>query len=131
MKCSGLFPFILAATVGACSAAPHNDPSLSPNREIITQEEIVASRGFTAFEVIQKVRGNFLVSRGRTSFRDTTTYMPMVFMDDQVYGPISVLKTIQANQISEIRMYRAWEAVLKYGTGLPGGAIAIYTRLEN
>jgi hypothetical protein len=54
----------------------------------------------------------------------------MVFMDDQVYGPVSVLRNIPASPIAEIRLYRAWEAVIKYGSGLPGGAIAIYSRLD-
>jgi hypothetical protein len=54
----------------------------------------------------------------------------MVFMDDQVYGPVSVLRNIPASQIAAIRLYRAWEAVIKHGSGLPGGAIAIYSRLD-
>lgn len=130
MKCSSLFPFVLVAAVGACSAAPHQDPALSANPEIISLEEIQASRGYTAYDVIKKVHANFLSYRGKTSFRDTVSAMPLVFMDDQFYGPISVLSSIQASEIAQIRLYRAWEAVLKYGTGLPGGAIAIYTRLD-
>jgi hypothetical protein len=130
MEHARFFPFLLVAALGACSAAPHRDPALSTNQEIITLDEIQASRGYTVYDVIQKVHANFLSYRGRTSIRDTTTSMPMVFMDDQVYGPVSVLRDIQASQISEIRLYRAWEAVIKYGTGLPGGAIALYSRLD-
>jgi hypothetical protein len=130
MEYARFFPFLLTAALGACTAAPHTDPALSTNQEVITQEEIQASRGYTVYDVIQKVHANFLTYRGRTSIRDTVTSMPMVFMDDQVYGPISVLKNIQASQIGEIRLYRAWEAVLKYGSGLPGGAIALYSRLD-
>jgi len=120
----------LAAALAGCSAAPHRDPALSPNPEVITRDEIQASRGYTVYDVIEKVHANFLSYRGRTSIRDTVTSMPMVFMDDQVYGPVGVLRNIQASQIEQIRLYRAWEAVLKYGTGLPGGAIALYSRLD-
>lgn len=81
-------------------------------------------------DVIRKLHGNFLSYRGRTSIKDTVTSMPMVFMDDQVYGPISVPCTIPASQIAEIRLYRAWGTVIKYGSGLPGDAIAIYSRLD-
>ena len=116
--------------LGACTRAPYTDPSLAPDREIITQDEIEASRGATAYDVIRKVHGNFLSYRGRTSIKDTASAMPMVFVDDQAFGPVSTLRTIPASQLAEIRLYRAWEAVIKYGTGLPGGAIAIYTRLE-
>jgi hypothetical protein len=116
--------------LGACTRAPYTDPSLAPDREIITQDEIEASHGATAYDVIRKVHGNFLSYRGRTSIKDTASAMPVVFVDDQAFGPVSTLRTIPASQLAEIRLYRAWEAVIKYGGGLPGGAIAIYTRLD-
>ena len=116
--------------LGACTRAPYTDPSLAPDREIITQDEIEASRGATAYDVIRKVHGNFLSYRGRTSIKDSASAMPVVFVDDQAFGPVSTLRNIPASQLAEIRLYRAWEAVIKYGSGLPGGAIAIYTRLE-
>ena len=127
-----LSPLALIVTLSACTAAPRIDPALAPgDPEIITLDEITASRGVSAYDVIKKVHANFLSYRGRTSLRDTVSSMPMVFVDDQIFGPIGVLRDIQASQIAEIRLYRAWEAVLKYGTGLPGGAISIKTRLEN
>ncbi|MEO8909569.1 MAG: hypothetical protein ABI408_05005 [Gemmatimonadaceae bacterium] len=125
-----LLPVLVIVALIACTRAPYTDPRLAPDREIITQDEIEASHASTAYDVIRKGHGNFLSYRGRTSIRDTVTSMPMVFMDDQIYGPISVLRSIPASQIAEIRLYRAWEAVIKYGAGLPGGAIAIYSRLE-
>ena len=84
------FSFIMLAVFGGCSSAPFRDPLLEPDRQIITQDEIEASHGSTAHDVI----------------------------------------SIPATQLAEIRLYRAWEAVGKFGSGLPGGAIAIYTRLE-
>jgi hypothetical protein len=130
MSHNPVFPVLLLSALLACSRAPYTDPSLAPDREIITQDEIEASHASSAYDVIRKLHGNFLSYRGRTSIRDNVTSMPMVFMDDQVYGPVSVLRNIPASQIAEIRLYRAWEAVIKYGSGLPGGAIAIYSRLE-
>ncbi len=121
----------LAMAICGCVAAPHTDPSLLSDPEIITLDEITASRGNSAYDVIKKVHANFLSYRGRTSIADSSGSMPMVFLDDQVFGPISVLRNIPASQIAEIRLYRAWEAVIKYGTGLPGGAISLKTRLEN
>ena len=130
MPQSSILPLLLAAVVGACRPAPFTDPSLAPDREIITQDEIVASHGSTAYDVIRKLHGNFLSYRGPTSMKDKEADMPIVFVDDQEYGPISVLRRIPASQLAEIRLYRAWEATIKFGSGLPGGAIAIYTRLE-
>jgi outer membrane cobalamin receptor len=44
------------------------------------------------------------------------------------FGPITSLRNIPASEISTIRLYRAWEATTKYGTGNMGGVIAISTR---
>jgi hypothetical protein len=130
MQRASFLPVVLVAAFAACRAAPYRDPTAAQDREIITQDQIEASHGTTAYDVIRKVHGNFLSYRGRTSIKDTVSSMPIVFMDDMVYGPVSVLRNIPASEISEIRLYRAWEAVIKYGSGLPGGAIAIYTRLD-
>ena len=124
-------PFLLTAAFCACASTSRLDPALTSNPEIISQQEVVNSRGLTAYDVIRKVHANFLSYRGENSFIDKGASMPMVFMDDQVYGPVSTLRNIPATQIAEIRLYRSWEAVLKYGTGLPAGAISIKTRLDN
>ena len=131
MSSSHLAPLLLAAGLCACVTASHQDPALTANPEIISQQEIIASRGSSAYDVIRKVHANFLSYRGENSFIDKGASMPMVFMDDQVFGPVSTLRNIPASQISEIRLYRAWEAILKYGAGLPAGAISIKTRLDN
>lgn len=108
-------------------------PRLGPgdvyNSAVITEDEIVASRASTAYEVIHKLRANFLTNRGETSLnRSQSNPYPTVYMDDQEFGPISVLSTIPAAQISTIRLYRVSEANAKYGTHNLSGVIAIYTR---
>ena len=123
-------PLILTAALCACASTSHMDPALTANPQVISQEEIIASRASSAYDVIRKIHSNFLSYRGENSFVDKGASMPMVFMDDQVFGPVSVLKNIPASQISEIRLYRSWEAILKYGTGLPAGAISIKSRLN-
>jgi hypothetical protein len=39
-----------------------------------------------------------------------------------------MLRNIPASQVSTIRLYRAWEATTKFGTGNMSGVIAITTR---
>jgi hypothetical protein len=108
-------------------------PRLGPgdvyNSDVITEDEIVASRATTAYEVIHKLRANFLTNRGETSLnRNQSNPYPTVYMDDQEFGPISVLSSIPAAQISTIRLYRVSEANAKYGTHNLSGVIAIFTR---
>ena len=122
---------VVGAALCACVSTSHLDPALTANPEIISLQEILDSRGSSAYDVIRKVHANFLTYRGENSFLDKGASMPIVFMDDQAFGPVSTLRNIPASQIYEIRLYRAWEAVLKYGSGLPAGAISIKTRLDN
>jgi hypothetical protein len=117
----------LVPAVLACMTPPPSHAVSDP--QLITEDEIEASRAPTAFEVIQKLRANFLSYRGETSFdRSKSQPYPTVYVDGQAYGPIGSLRNISATQIATIRLYRSWEATTKFGTGNMGGVIAITTR---
>lgn len=119
-----LLPFLLLGCTAA-KVAPNGEF----NAQLITEDEIVACRATNAFEAIQKLRANFLSYRGETSFSPSRSRaMPTVYVDDQAYGEIAILRSIPAMQIATIRLYRAWEATTKYGVGNMGGVIAITTR---
>ncbi|NUQ19986.1 MAG: TonB-dependent receptor plug domain-containing protein [Gemmatimonadaceae bacterium] len=110
--------------------APHNMAQhASFDTNLITEDEIVASRATTAFEAIRKLRGNFLSNRGVTTIYATNSSpFPTVYVDGQRYGDGNILLSIPAEVISTIRLYRAWEATTRYGMGNMGGVIAITTR---
>ena len=111
-------------------ACAHAQTSSQPplNSDVISEEEIAATNATNAYEVIKRLRGNFLSFRGKTSLLGTSNADPTVYVDDQAYGPISSLKTIPAIHITSIRLYRAWEATTKYGQGNMGGVIAVSTK---
>jgi hypothetical protein len=122
-----LLPFFLAA-VSACSSA-RLAPARGPDPLLITEEEVVASLATTAYELIRNLRPSFLSYRGETSFdRRTSRPYPNVYVDDQVFGTITILQSIPASDVSTVRLYRSSEAVTKFGTGNAGGVIAIVTR---
>ena len=108
---------------------PRTGPGEISNSQLITEDEIEGSRAATAYEVIQKLRANFLSYRGETSFnKNTSQPYPTVYLDGQEYGPITTLRNIPASQVATIRLYRSWEATTKFGTGNMGGVIAVTTR---
>ena len=118
---------LLGVIVLACSP-PRLGPGMVSDSQLITEEEVEASRGTNALEVIRKVRNNFLTYRGETSVRGQSKPYPTVYLDDQEFGPIESLRTIPAAQISSIRLYRSWEAGTKFGSHNTGGVIAITTK---
>ena len=122
---------VIALTLAIAAGCSH--PQLGPgevyNSQIITEDEIVASRASNAYEVIHKLRANFLTNRGETSLnRNASNPYPTVYLDDQEFGPIGSLTSIPAAQITQIRLYRVSEANAKYGTHNVSGVIAITTR---
>ena len=120
---------VLVTCLLCACGGPKSEPPVTPiARDVITAEEIQASKAANAYDAIKKLRGNFLSYRGRTSMNNTSSPDPFVFVDDQAYGPVASLRNIPAIQIETIRLYRTWEAQVKYGTGLMGGAIAIHTK---
>lgn len=122
-----MFLVLLAAMTAACGAPrPHTTGVY--DAQLITEDEIEASGGSSAYDVIRKLRANFLSYRGETSFRRTSSPYPTVYVDGQAFGEISMLRTIPAVQIATIRLYRSWEATTRFGTGNMGGVIAISTR---
>ena len=122
-----LLPFCLAL-VWACSSA-RLPPARGVDPLLITEDEVVASLATTAYELIRALRPSFLSYRGETSFdRRTSRPYPNVYVDDQVFGTITILQSIPASDVSTVRLYRSSEAVTKFGTGNAGGVIAIVTR---
>ena len=117
------------AVVAIACAPPRSSAPGGVDTQIITEEEIDASRAATAYEAIQKLRANFLSYRGETSLnRNQSQPFPTVYVDGMEFGQIASLRTIPASQVSTIRLYRSWEATTKFGTGKMGGVIAVTTR---
>lgn len=127
-RASWIIVAVVSAGVLACTPS-RLGPGHVSNSQLITEDEIEASHASNAYEVIQRLRANFLSYRGETSFdKSRSTPYPTVYVDGQEFGPITTLRNLPASQLATIRLYRSWEATTKFGTGNMGGVIAITTR---
>ena len=125
-----LLPILIVATSIGCAASSTSGGG-DRRSQLITQQEISASgMSGSAFEVISRLRPNFLVSRGQTTLTNgqSVSAYPNVYLDGVTFGDINTLRNIDSAQIAEIRLYQAWEAQTKFGLGNSGGVIAITTR---
>jgi outer membrane cobalamin receptor len=118
----------LALTLVACSHATQAGSGTTENT--ITEQEIDASEATNAYDVIQRLRRNFFSDRGKVTLRGTAPSRPNVFVDGVPYGELAALRNISARQVGQIRLYRAWEAQQKFGSGNAGGVIEVTTRLQ-
>lgn len=118
---------VLAAALG-CSAATTGSSGKGRESNVITEQEIASSHLQTAHDVISKLRPIYLRSRGRTTVNAGTIDYASVFLDGQYFGDIGALRTIQAQQIREIRYFNGPDAATKFGMQFGAGAIAITTK---
>src|SRR5438874_12217319 len=87
-----LVGLVIVASTLACTR-PRLGPGEISNSQFISEEEVDASRGGNALEVIQKLRANFLTYRGETSFnKNQSQPYPTVWVDGQEYGTIAILR---------------------------------------
>jgi hypothetical protein len=122
---------IIAVSMG-CASAPA--ASSRDNGNVITSEEIAKTSGSNAYEIIQRLRPNYLRTRGAVhgapsgGVNRLETVDLVVYLNDSRFGGSDQLRQISVNEIREIRYYNAAEATTKWGTGHSAGAIQVISR---
>ena len=125
------------------AAAQQVSTPANRNRRVITTEEIEQAQETNAFQVVEKLRPEFLVSmtrrhtlgRGATQQADLGYSQPdpepaaAVFVDGTEMGGLDELRQIQSITVEEIRYLSGSEAQTKYGPRFPAGVIEV--RLKN
>ena len=124
----------LALTLAfACVAAACTHPSSAvgnANSAVITRDEIENSRAVSVLDAISRLRPYYLGSRGRSSINLDPQTHAMVFLNDQEYGDISVLRNLSASDIEEIHYYSGSQAAQKFGAQYGGGVIQLISRVQ-
>jgi len=115
----------LALALSACASAgtPRtggHDP------DVITADQAESTHEADAYDVIQTLRPNMLVTRGHDTFGSDPGIV--VFLNGQQYGLVDDLRKIPAGSIEEIRYLSSSEAALRHGTGFSDGVIEVKTK---
>ena len=133
----------LSAVVAAAACTSSPSPETAPppssaavlqptNRAVITDAEIPTSGTESAYELIQRIRPEYL----RT--KPTQTYMgaksneappPALVFNGQRLGDVGDLRQIPAPSLSYVRYYSIEEGKRKFGMQYGGGVIEIRYRL--
>jgi len=117
----------LAMLLSAC--APQTGLMLGPAyqptyRAILRESEINADASMTAFEVIRRLRPEFL---NKTSIGGVSDER-VVYVDGLRMAGVQSLELIRARNIRSVELLPAGEATSKLGVALPSGAIVVRTR---
>lgn len=125
-----LMVLALHLAISACGSGPAPSAGLGLRRTLLTAEEIATAKGgaWTAYDVISRLRPEFLRSRGRSSLTTSDPATAVVYVDEIRFGELNSLKTITADQILLIEYINAADATTRFGTDHTGGAILITTK---
>jgi hypothetical protein len=94
----------------------------------LTEAEIASVPAGNLYDLIEKMRPNFLRARGQTSITLPGTEYPTVYLDGRPYGEISSLRSIVPLQVKLVRYYSSAEAAGKFGMGSGSGVIEVTSK---
>ncbi|HEX5726847.1 MAG TPA: hypothetical protein VFX98_15330 [Longimicrobiaceae bacterium] len=122
------------ALLAACTSTPRGpvpaegggSTSQRTRADLITREEVLASRMSTAYDVVASLRPQWLRIRGTTTVSDRRVIS--VFWNQQHYGGHEQLRNIATDNIRSIRFYSALESVGPFGPGHHHGVIQVLTQ---
>jgi hypothetical protein len=122
-----LYLIALAGSI-ACASSSTGIARQPTDRNIIYQAELESVGSTNLYELIEKVRPNFLRSRGPTSFSTAGEEYPTVYVDGRPYGDIASLKSLVTSQVSEVHYYNSSAAAAKFGTINAPGVIDVHIK---
>ena len=122
-----LYLFALAAVVacasgGASSSAPRTD------RNVIAETELATVPTGNLYEAIERLRPNFLRSRGQSSINSPGGEYAAVYMDGRPYGDLASLRQIVTAQVETVHYYDAPSAQQKFGMISGTGVIEVISK---
>jgi hypothetical protein len=125
-----LYLVAIAAALGCATASTTNDAGTGTagvrrNPNLITAEEIATLNVANAYEAVERLRPNFLRSRGRTTLTGAANGYPNVYLNRQRYGSIQSLRNIIASTVREIRYYSAGDAGTQFGMDNANGVVEV------
>lgn len=127
MRRFALTPALLCLAV-ACT---HPSSAIgNVNSAVITRDEIESSHAVSVLDAISRLRPYYLGSRGRSSINLDPQTHAMVFLNDQEYGDLTVLRNLNANDVEEIHYFSGSQAVQKFGAQYGGGVIQLISRVQ-
>jgi hypothetical protein len=134
MQSSGKIVAIVMMSLAAACASSGSAAPGTKNQNLISSDEITQSSAANAYDLIQRLRPNYLRTRGAvhgTPNGSTNKIEPVdlvVYLNENRLGNSDQLRQISTSEIREIRYFNASEATTKWGTGHSAGAIQVVSR---
>lgn len=129
--------FFVVVGLQACASAPSAGEGRNPN--LITQAEIAGHDLTSAYQIVQRLRPQWLRNRGVSSFTGVVAdprsgaIVPaapttQVYLDGTRLGTLEDLHGISAMLVLQMERLGGIEATQRFGTGHEDGVILVTTR---
>lgn len=117
---------LLALT--ACAQPSGTQRTVTRDPHLITLEELANVDAANLFDAVNRLRPQFLRSRGVTSLQDPSPQTAVVYLDGQRVGRIEFLERMSPLGVFSVRYMPPVDASSRYGLNHEGGAILVSTR---
>ena len=120
-----LLSIAVTLSLASCaSRASSGSARAGPNVITAAQLAVAESDAQNLWQVVERLRPNWLVSRAATM---RERIVPVVYLDGTRFGDVESLREIPLTGVLAILRVSPQDATLLYGTGHPGGIIAVST----
>lgn len=126
MRALAVLAVAASLAIPACATTSGSGPG-GGSADTITAEELREAdvSDSSLHEVVRRLRSSWLRARGGGfSGRNYAK----VFVDGTEYGDLDVLRSLQPSDVEEVVYLDSRDATTRFGTGYPGGIIAVSTR---
>ncbi len=117
---------VLVMLASACASSPPARPH--PSSNVVTAEQLMDSGAQDVYGALQRISPVWLSSRGPRSLTDPTPSVADVYVNGVQVGDVTYLKSVNVQDVRELRFYSANEAGARFGMNHPGGVITVTTK---
>jgi hypothetical protein len=125
MRAKTLVVAAAAWMLAGCAAATSQARPERASRLTLSQEQLAGTNSDNLYDAIEKLRPDWLTSRGPTSVTNPAPSVVSVFMNGTMLGKAEYLKEMRVLDVSEVRFWDPGQASARFGMGHPRGVIEV------
>lgn len=113
---------VLAAACASTGAAPESTGS---SRNVITSEQLLATKQSNLYDAINRLRPMWLRARGISQVTPGIDAEVQVYRETTRLGTVEVLRTLAPQNVARVEYLDPGAAQIRFGRGSPNGAIVV------
>ena len=117
-------PLLFLLLLVACVARSRQT---GPGSDVLTAEEIASVPATNIYDVVRRLRPQWLRQRSAPTVRDPQPTRPVVYVDGVPQGSVGVLRDYRRENVIRMEFLGPSDATNRFGTGHSGGVILVTT----